>query len=175
MTVYMGVPITEYRLLMHCIIFTVMFVLLTVAISFGIGASLSMKNKKDRQHVRRLKRRAKNEEIAKAQLDKIKRKNKRRRREHRGRVFAEILLWALFIAIAAALLVLCVIPGWMDYILKDYTVYTGEIKVYDQMKNSRIELADGTTVWGNGDFDPDDTYGTVVYAKRSNRLLGVSD
>ena len=80
----MGVPITEYILLVHCIIFTVLFVLLTVAISFGIGASLSM-------------------------------------------------------------------------------------------KNSRIELADGTTVWGNGDFDPDDTYGTVVYAKRSNRLLGVSD
>ena len=65
-----------------------------------------------------------------------------------------------------------VIPGWTDYAEKDYVVYTGEISVHGQMRHSYIELEDGTTVWGRGDFDAEDTYGTVVYSKRTKEFLG---
>ena len=40
------------------------------------------------------------------------------------------------------------------------------------MKNSRIELDNGTVVWGIGDFNEHDTYGTVVYSRRTNQFLG---
>jgi hypothetical protein len=40
------------------------------------------------------------------------------------------------------------------------------------MKHSRIELEDGTTIWGIGDFKEEDSYGTVVYSKRTKQFLG---
>ena len=40
------------------------------------------------------------------------------------------------------------------------------------MKRSRIILDDGTVVWGIGDFVEEDTYGTVVYSRRSKDFLG---
>ena len=49
---------------------------------------------------------------------------------------------------------------------------TGEISVHGQMRHSYIELEDGTTVWGRGDFDAEDMYGTVVYSKRTKEFLG---
>lgn len=73
---------------------------------------------------------------------------------------------------AVVMLAWGVIPGWTDYIRKDYVVYTGEITVYNQMKRSRIELEDGTTIWGRGDFNEEDTYGTVVYSRRTKLFLG---
>ena len=71
-----------------------------------------------------------------------------------------------------AILAWGIIPGWTDYIRKDYVVYKGEITVYQQMRSSRIELEDGTVVWGIGDFDEHDTYGTVVYSRRTKQFLG---
>ena len=65
-----------------------------------------------------------------------------------------------------------VIPGWTDYVKKDYVVYKGEITVYQQTRRSRIELEDGTTVWGTGNFDQEDTYGTVIYSRRTKQFLG---
>ena len=175
MNTYMGIPISEHRFLTHTILFTVLFALLLAAAFIWMALSLSMKNKKDRQHVRNLKRRAKNDDVAKKQLEKIKRKNKRRRYGHKGRVVVEIVCWMLFIAFAAVLLLWCVIPGWMDFIKKDYVVYTGGIKVVGSLRQSHVELEDGTVVWGRGVLNADDTHGTVVFAKRSKMLLGAVD
>lgn len=172
MTSYNGIPISEGRLLTHSIIFTALTVIFAVVLIIWMTMSLSMKNKKDRQHLRNLKRRAKKDDIAKKQLDKIKRKNRRKRYENKARVIFEIISWILLFALAAALLAGCVIPAWWDYIQKDYAVYTGKVKVVDSMRQSHIELEDGTTVWGSGDLEADDGSGTVVYAVRSKRLLG---
>ena len=40
------------------------------------------------------------------------------------------------------------------------------------LRRSRVELDDGTTIWGIGDFDEEDTYGTVVYSRRTKQFLG---
>lgn len=76
------------------------------------------------------------------------------------------------IGFTAVDLSLGIVPNLTDYVRKDYVVYTGEIEVCIQGKSSYIELEDGTVVRGRGDFDSDDTYGTVVYSKRSKLFLG---
>jgi len=175
MNLYNGIAISEHRLLVHSILFTVLFICLLVVVAFWIHTILSMRNKKNEQHIKKLKEKAKNDELAKKQLEKIGRKKKRRRKESRHNSIFDAVLLSVCICLAIVILSWCVIPGWADYFAKDYIVYTGEIKVYAHMRHSRIELDDGTTVWGRGNFDEDDSFGTVIYSRRTKRLLGGCD
>ena len=175
MNTYKGIPITEYRLLTLSVLFSVFLIGLLIVVSIWIYSTLSMRNKKETQHIKKLKENAKNDDFAKKQLEKIERKKKRKRKENKHNTIYDAILLSICICLAVVNLVWGVIPGWTDYITKDYVVYTGEINVYDQMRNSRIELGDGTTVWGNGSFEENDDYGTIVYSKRTKRFLGGID
>ena len=170
-----GISIFEYRLLAQSIIFTLLFLVLTVTLAFLLYASLKMKSPKERQRIKKLKEKAASDELAKKQLEKIERRNKRRRKRNKKDIVADTVIWCLSICFAVAILALCVIPGWTDYIVKDYIVYTGEITVYNQWNRSRIELDDGTTIWGRGDFAEEDTYGTVIYSRRTKLFIGGSN
>ena len=170
-----GIPISEYRLLAHSVIFTILLLGLAVAFGFWLYVSLIMKNRKKRQHLRKLKEKAKGDDLAKKQLERIERKNKRRRKREKDNIITDILIWSMTICLAIVILAWGVIPGWTDYVKKDYVVYKGEITVYQQIRRSRIELEDGTVVWGIGDFDEHNTYGTVVYSRRTKLFLGGSN
>ena len=172
---FKGIPISEYRLLAHSVIFTILFLGLAVAFVFWFYVSLTMKNPKEKEHLRKLKEKAQNDESAKKQLEKIERKNKRRRKREKENIITDIIIWSISACLAIVILAWGVIPGWTDYIRKDYVVYKGEFTVYQQTRRSRIELEDGTTIWGIGDFDEEDTYGTVVYSRRTKRFLGGSN
>ena len=167
-----GIPISELRLIVHSIIFTILFIGLMVAAGFLAYTSLTLKNPKEKEHLRRLKEKAKSDELAKKQFEKLERRNKRRRRRERKNIVTDVFIWSIFVCVSVAILVWGIIPGWTDYIRKDYVVYTGEITVYQQMKYSRIELDNGTVIWGRGDFNEHDTYGTVVYSRRTKEFLG---
>ena len=167
-----GIPISELRLIVHSIIFTILFIGLMVAVGFWAYTSLTLKNPKEKEHLRRLKEKAQSDELAKKQFEKLERKNKRRRRRERKNIVTDVFIWSISVCVGVAILVWGIIPGWTDYIRKDYVVYTGEITVYQQMKNSRIELDNGTVIWGTGDFNEHDTYGTVVYSRRTKEFLG---
>ena len=166
-----GIPISELRLIVHIIIFTMLFIGLMVAVGFWAYTSLTLKNPKEKEHLRRLKEKAQSDELAKKQFEKLERRNKRRRRQEKN-IITDVFIWSISVCVGVAILVWGIIPGWTDYIRKDYVVYKGEITVYQQMKNSRIELDNGTVVWGIGDFNEHDTYGTVVYSRRTNQFLG---
>ena len=172
---FKGIPISEYRLLAHSVIFTILFLGLAVVFVFWFYVSLTMKNPKEKEHLRKLKEKAQNDESAKKQLEKIERKNKRRRKREKENIITDIIIWSISACLAIVILAWGVIPGWADYIRKDYVVYKGEFTVYQQIRRSRIELEDGTTIWGIGDFDEEDTYGTVVYSRRTKRFLGGSN
>ena len=131
-----------------------------------------MKNPKEKEHLRRLKEKAQNDESAKKQLEKIERKNKRRCKREKENIITDIIIWSISICLAIVILAWGVIPGWTDYIKKDYVVYNGKITVHQQIRRSRIELEDGTTIWGIGDFDEADNFGSVVYSKRTKQFLG---
>ena len=167
-----GIPISELRLIVHSIIFTILFIALMVAVGFWAYTSLTLKNPKEKEHLRRLKEKAQSDELAKKQFEKLERRNKRRRKRERKNIITDVFIWNISVCVGVAILVWGIIPGWTDYIRKDYVVYKGEITVYQQMKNSRIELDNGTVIWGIGDFNEEDTYGTVVYSRRTKQFLG---
>lgn len=169
-----GIPISELRLILHSVVFTLLFIALIVAAGFWIYLSLTMKNPKEKEHLRKLKEKAQSDELAKKRLEKIERKNKRRRKREKENIITDAIIWSISVCLAIVILAWGVIPGWTDYVKKDYVVYKGEITVYQQGKHSRIELEDGTTVWGTGDFDEKDTYGTVIYSRRTKQFLGGS-
>ena len=167
-----GIPISELRLIVHSIIFTILFIALMVAVGFWAYTSLTLKNPKEKEHLRRLKEKAQSDELAKKQFEKLERRNKRRRKRERKNIITDVFIWNISVCVGVAILVWGIIPGWTDYIRKDYVVYKGEITVYQQMKNSRIELDNGTVIWGIGDFNEYDTYGNVVYSRRTKQFLG---
>ena len=167
-----GIPISELILIVHSIIFTILFIGLMVAVGFWAYTSLTLKNPKEKEHLRRLKEKAQSDELAKKQFEKLERRKKRRRRRERKNIVTDVFIWSISVCVGVAILVWGIIPGWTDYIRKDYVVYTGEITVYQQMKYSRIELDNGTVIWGTGDFNEHDTYGTVVYSRRTKQFLG---
>ena len=167
-----GIPISELILIVHSIIFTILFIGLMVAVGFWAYTSLTLKNPKEKEHLRRLKEKARSDELAKKQLEKLERRNKRRNKREKENIITDIFIWSISVYVGVAILAWGIIPGWTDYIRKDYVVYKGEITVYQQMRSSRIEFEDGTVVWGIGDFDEHDTYGTVVYSRRTKQFLG---
>ena len=167
-----GIPISELRLIVHSVVFTLLFLSLMVALGFLGYASLKLKNPKEKEHLRKLKEKAQSDELAKKQLEKLERRNKRRNKRKKENIITDIFIWSTSVCVGVAILAWGIIPWWTDYIRKDYVVYKGEITVYQQMRSSRIELEDGTVVWGIGDFDEHDTYGTVVYSRRTKQFLG---
>ncbi len=171
MDFYKGIPIAEYKLLMLNIIFTALFVALLVA-AFYLYASLNRRSKKDVQRIKNLSQKAKTDDAVRAQLERLERKNKRKRKRNRESIIFDIIVWGLIVVIGVAALSCAIIPTWTDYIVKDYVVYTGEIRVYRHMRYNRIELEDGTILTGGAEFTEQDTNGTLVYSKRSKIVLG---
>ncbi|MBR3894078.1 MAG: hypothetical protein IKJ35_02910 [Clostridia bacterium] len=173
MYTFEGIPISDLKVLVHNLIFSIMFLVLAVVFGFWLYTSLTMENPKKKQRIKALKEKAKHDEAARKQLDKIERQNKRRRKRNRGNMIFDIFILVLSICCAGLLLFFGIVPGWIDYVKKDYVVYTGEITFHYKLRSgSYIELADGTTVWGGkGAFDSEDTYGTVVYSKRTKLFL----
>ncbi len=167
-----GIQISELRLIVHSIVFTILLLGLVVAVGFWVYTSLTMKNPKEKERLRKLKEKAQNDENAKKQLEKIERRNKRRRKREKENIITDVIIWSISACLAIAILAWGVIPGWTDYVKKDYVVYKGEITVYQQTRHSRIELGDGTTIWGIGDFSEEDTHGTVIYSRRTKQFLG---
>ena len=57
-----------------------------VAVGFWAYTSLTLKNPKEKEHLRRLKEKAQSDELAKKQFEKLERRNKRRRRRGRKNI-----------------------------------------------------------------------------------------
>ena len=172
---YHGIPISEFKLLFLTILFTVLFLAVVTAMGFlgyQLWASKQPSHNKSKARLRRLREKASTDEIAQKQLAKMERKQQRRKQRNRKEFAADIVILAIGFGITCALLFTQVIPGWTDYVQKDYAVYTGGFEIIQMGKHHGIELPDGTALTGIGDFDYDDTYGTVVYAKRSKITLG---
>ena len=167
-----GIPVSELRLIVHSVVFTLLFLSLMVASGFLGYASLKLKNPKEKEHLRKLKEKAQSDEFAKKQLEKIERKNKRRRKREKENIITDAIIWSISVCLAIVILAWGVIPGWTDYVKKDHVVYKGEITVCQKIRRSYIELEDGTVIWGIGNFDQEDTYGTVIYSRRTKQFLG---
>ena len=168
-----GIEIAEYRLVIESIFFSVFFVIgIGLAIFFLIMTKDIRSKDNTKNFFYELEARAETDERAKKRLEKLKRKDRKKQKEKRAdRIFFSILL-LLCVGIMVFSLVVGVIPGWTDYVKKDYVVYEGTIEVHRSGKHTYIKLEDGTEIYGSSGFSYDDKYGTVVYSKRSKITLG---
>ena len=83
-----------------------------------------------------------------------------------------VFLFVMVIGVELFAVIGNIAPLVTDYIVKDYVVYTGEIEVCNKFNRPYIELEDGTIVRGGTVLTEEDSYGTVVYSKRSEIALG---
>ena len=59
------IQISELRLIVHSTIFTILLLGLVVVIGFWVYTSLTMKKPKEKEHLRKLKEKARSDELAK--------------------------------------------------------------------------------------------------------------
>ena len=177
MDCFNGIEIAEYKLLTHSIFFSVFFIIgivLTIVVIVITNGNYFKSNSRNVYY--ELEKRAQTDDLAKKRLEKLKRKAKKKRKQKIADIIFECFLLILCMGIAIVSLLVGVIPGWTDYIKKDYVVYTGEIAVYDNYKHGYITIEDGTKIEGTSIFDSNDKSGTLVYSKRMRIALGgVSD
>ncbi|MBQ7968545.1 MAG: hypothetical protein IJ292_01850 [Clostridia bacterium] len=172
MSIYKGVSISEYRLPVMYVIYIFLAVALVVAALFLLYQILSDRNKKTIQRIKKLRKKAENDEQSAKQLTKMERKIKRQKKKKRGVITFYIFLFVLVLGYEMFIIIGWIAPLVTDHVVKDYVVYTGEIKVCDNFKSPYIELEDGTIVRGGTNLTEEDTYGTVVYSRRSKIALG---
>ena len=172
MSTYNGISISEYRLPVTYIIYILLAVALMVAALFLLYQILSDRDQKSLQRMKKLRAKAEIDEQAAKQLAKMECKKKRQKKKNRGNIIYYIFLFSLVVGFELFIIIGGIVPLLTDHVVKDYVVYTGEIKVCDNFKRPYIELEDGTIVRGGTELTEEDTYGTVIYAKRSKIALG---
>ena len=173
MSIYNGIPINETRLVVNYV-FAMFFFLLTVAAAVWMFyLQLDSRDTKRLERIKKLREQAITDEKAAKRLAKEERSLKKRRKENRAERIGAIFLWCFIVCAGVFILVFGIVQPMQDHIKKDYVVYTGEIEVSPYLRDSHITLEDGTVVYGGSSLSSQDTYATIVYAKRSRRLLGV--
>lgn len=170
---YNGIEINEARLLANNIVFS--FILLFM-IAVSVVAYFSFRNKehsKNAERIKILREKALTDPIAEKRLRKMERKHKHLKNY---RLKNNISL-ALIILLTLLYLFVAVIPGWTDYIQKDYVVYGDDSPkdyvVHSELRKSTILLDDGTVLHGTPGLDEGAYHGRIVYAKRTKILVGI--
>lgn len=172
MSSYNGIPINEFRLVGFCILFFVLFFALAVTLGYWLHLMRGQRNEKTEKRIRKLKQRAAKDPRAARLLELEQDRIRRRRRKNRSENAYNIVLFAIASVLACCILIFGVLSPLLDYCKKDYVVYTGVIQVHDDLKHPYIELEDGTQLRGAVGLTEEDTFATVVYAKRSKLTLG---
>lgn len=173
MSVYNGIPINESKLVANYVLFIFLFLLTIAAAVYLLHSQLNGRDAKRMERIKKLRAQTATDEKAAKRLAKEERSLKKRRKENRAERIRTAFLWCLIVCAGVLILVFGVIQPMQDHIKKDYVVYTGEIEVFPYIRDPYITLEDGTVVYGGRSLSSEDTYATIVYAKRSRRLLGV--
>ena len=167
-----GIPIAEYELLVTTIIYTVLL-LAVLGSMLLLSCSYEKPNPKETARYKKLQAMAKSDVSAQKQLNRMERKLKNRRKHTRGEHVTATVVCTLAICWILTTLFIAVIPGWTDYIVKDYVIYEGNFRVeHPSQRISYTYLADGTKLWGCGGLPEGSENGTVVYSKRTRLVLG---
>ncbi len=172
MSIYNGIPISEYRLPVTYILYSLLFAVGLIALLVWIRLVFADRDKKQAARLKELRSKAPSDPVAAKRLAKEERRLKRHKKKKREDFIYNTLVFSIAAVAMALMLTFGIIPAVTDHIVKDYVVYTGEIKVSKYIRRSSITLEDGTVIYGSTDLTSEDTFGTVVYAKRSKTALG---
>ena len=145
MKTFNGIEISEFRLLAQTIVMTLLALIVITVTIFYCYVLFTGRDKKKIRQLKRLKEKAVCDENAKKKLEKLERKYKRQRKRGRSDFITSIIILTLCVGLALADMFLCVIPGWCDYIKKDYIMYTGNFEVANAMDSFKRILVGSTT------------------------------
>lgn len=170
---YYGIELSEGRLLANNIAFSFIFIAMIVISIFAYFVFRDKQYKKNVERIKALKEKAVNDPIAEKRLRKMERKHKHLKNYR----LKKILSLALIVLLTLLCLFVAIIPGWTDYIKKDYIVYgnglPNEYVVHSDLRKSTVILQDGTVLYGSSNFDDGTYHGKIVYAKRSKFIVGI--
>ena len=172
---YNGTLLNDSRLLFITIVMTILLIVFIAALAvyfIFIRNFSTTSTKKESERIKRLEKDAKENSALKKQLDKLKRKRANRNKRAGNSIWLDVIVSVLASFCIFLNLFCCVIPGWTDYALKDYVVYTGSYESTYTSKSYYTILPDGTQITG-GRFNRGTNYGTVIYAKRSLILIDI--
>ena len=144
METFKGIKIDESRLLSHNIVITIVFALILSLCLFLLCHTI------------------------------IRYKKPTHTKGKKKSFVSEFIVLSLLLVGIVAFSVFQVLPSWMDYVNKDYIVYTGDFRVEESgtKYGGTIKLSNGETVKGITLFESDDLTGTIVYSSRSKVVLG---
>ena len=172
---YNGTLLDDGRLLFVTIVMTILLIVFIAALAvyfIFIRNFSTTSTKKEAERIKRLEKDAKENPALQKQLDKLKRKRANRNKRDGNSIWLDVIVSVLASFCIFFNLFCCVIPGWTDYTLKDYVVYTGEYdEIFRGYRNRRTILADGTCI--SGIAYTNKNYGTVIYSKRSLILIDI--
>lgn len=171
---YKGIEINEGKLLANNTVFTLILLFLIVISVIAFFVYRNRENPKTKERRMRLKSKAHTDLNAKKQYEKLERKRKKRNKDDSAN---KSLVFSLLMLLIVINLFAAVIPGWVDYIKKDYIVYGGdmtvEYEVHRYIRSSTITLEDGTVLSGVFYLD-EGTHGeTIVYSRRTKIVVGI--
>lgn len=173
MNTFGGIAISEARLLTETIVMSVLLLGLLVVSGFWLASFIHKSDVKGQRRLRNLKKQAKDDPGATQELERLKRKKRNKRKKNAKSIAGDVCLSVMLLGLALALTLLFVLPGWTDFILKDYQIYEGEFEVTKGNKMKYIDLDDGTSLIGGGGLDLGEHNGRVVYSKRTHTTMGV--
>ncbi len=173
MNVSCTIAILETRLLTQTIIMSVLLLGLLVAAGFWLASCVKKSDVKGKNRIRNLRKQAKNDPGAAQGLKRLKRKKKNQRKKNAKSIFGSVCLGIIIVSLSVTIAVLFVVPGWIDFAVKDYETYVGKFEVTQGNKLNYIDLDDGTSLHGGGGLDLGEYNGTVVYSKRTHITMGV--
>ena len=163
-----GIAINQVPLIFVNVLFTVFALVLMVALIAFAYISHDPDVKKAKIRLRQLQAKPNAGPSSHRKIAKLRNrlaKEKRERRQDRW-------IYAICLSVIAVLLAFCVIPGWTDYVRKDYVVYEGSFTVDRAGKQSHLILEDGTQLLGGLGLQNGTYEGKIVYAKRMKITLG---
>ena len=163
-----GIAVSEVRLLGINILFTVLLLVCAVVFVVVLHVFRDEEHKKAKDRLRQLKVKPNKGPSTYRNIQKLQRKIQKNKGDRR----TAWLTYVINILLIVALLVFCVIPGWTDYVLKDYVVYEGSFTCEYHNKVMCVILDDGTTLTGSIGLAEGTYNGQIVYAKRSKMTLG---
>ena len=161
-------------MLTETIVMSVLLLGLLVVSGFWLASFIHKSDVKGQRRLRNLKKQVKDDPGAAQELERLKRKKRNKRKKNAKSIAGDVCLSVMLLGLALALTLLFVLPGWTDFILKDYQIYEGEFEVTrGSSKPYYIDLDDGASLRGGGGLDLGEHNGRVVYSKRTHTTMGV--
>lgn len=164
-----GIKISEANLLTHTIIMSCLLILTAVLAIWALTIFCKNNDKENKERIQKLRRRVNTDPSVSKQLENLKRKSKKSKLKD---IMTGLLVESFLIILILANLFMAVLPGWTDYINKDYAVYEGKFEVYNHTGEYFIILEDGTRLKGALGLDSGTYNDKIVYSHRSKFALG---